>query len=241
MESIRTAALEFCAVCQKHGTIRAYALRARLRDVCNTTRAFTPVGWPSEVERVLGIICKVAKEASHLSQTDPPEDLADLVRQHIGDLTAHKAEVPPPSGLPPKTASAPSGTTPEDTSESKQKPAKPAMSGRGRNPGRFTKTARALEILQRRLKDGESVDIRLIAREAGIKDHRQLARSGNFQKWYKPAIKAWEDLQKAHEREGIGRGHAQLGREAVTWDNPDGEGYEGRVTEGGYCMSDKDD
>jgi hypothetical protein len=86
--------------------------------------------------------------------------------------------------------------------------------------------------------------------EAGIKDHRQLTRPGRFQRWYEQAIKAGEDLQKAHEREGLGRPHGSIDGESVTWDpevdlddeaERDGKDWQGRITEGGYCMPDDEE
>jgi hypothetical protein len=131
-----------------------------------------------------------------------------------------------------------------------QRPAKTTTRRRGRTAGKVTKTDEAFRILQGRLKDGDSLDIREIAKEAGIADPRQLTRPGRFQRWYEQAIKAGEDLRKAHEREGLGRPHDSIDGEAVTWDREvdldgeterDAEEKEGRITERGYFMPDVDE
>jgi hypothetical protein len=128
--------------------------------------------------------------------------------------------------------------------------AKPKSSRRGRTPGKRTKTDHALEILQRRLKDGDSVDISLIAREAGIKDTRTLTRPGKFMRFYSSSIKAWEANQKAHRAIGLGRPIARPKRgrtitqdaEPATWDDEpdDDEDWESKIDEHGFSMPDDD-
>jgi hypothetical protein len=129
--------------------------------------------------------------------------------------------------------------------------ANPKSRRRGRTPGKRTKIDDALEVLQRRLKDRDSLDIALIAREAGIKDRRLLDRSKRFMKFYSMSIKSWEDNQEAHRAMGLARPLAQPKRggtstqdtEPATWDDEhdDNEDWESRVDERGFCVPDDDE
>lgn len=128
---------------------------------------------------------------------------------------------------------------------------KPKSSRRGRTPGKRTKIADALEVLQRRLKDRDSLDVALIAKEAGIKDNRTLYRSKRFMQFYTLSIKAWEDNQKAHWAMGLGRPLAQPRRgrtitqdaEPATLDDEpdDDEDWESEIDERGFSMPDDDE
>jgi hypothetical protein len=138
-------------------------------------------------------------------------------------------------------------TTPEPKSEAVVVGSETATKKRrGRTPGKHTKIAYALEVLQRRLKDGDSLELALIAKEAGIKDKRQLSRSNRFMQFYAMSIRAWEDNQRAHLAMGLGRplAHPKRGQSAaqdsepVTWDPEpdDGEDWESRVDDRGFSM-----
>jgi hypothetical protein len=173
---------------------------------------------------------------------DPGQPL-DILFSSADPSRARPLSGPAATGKPPEPEIIPAAdSTPrEEPIDSPHMSSQTTSGRRGRRPGKDTLTERAFEILLRRQKDGDSLDIRLIAREAGIKDHRQLTRPGRFQRWYEQALKSGKSHQKALGREGLSRPHDQLGREAVTWDNTDDEESEGRFTEGGFCMPDKDD
>jgi hypothetical protein len=101
------------------------------------------------------------------------------------------------------------------------------------------------------LKDGDSRDLVLIAKEAGIKEKRTLTRSKRFMEFYRGSIKAWDANQQAHEAMGLGRPVAMPKRgrtisqdtEPATWDAKPSEGDDWgsfRFDDRGYHMPDDD-